>query len=153
MLFRSATITQNAKFNFAVVPNPKELNGGGWPGGKFLVGFKSSKTPDLAAYFMHYLADAAAMETMDKAAFWLPTRKDLVAKGITYPSRQSDMAVYLADTAATPAAAYGIQSVPTLTGLIYNNFRDLMTAVMSGKMNAADAVNSQISFIDTQLGT
>ena len=151
--FNLATITQNAKFNFAVVPNPKELNGGGWPGGKFLVGFKASKTPDLAAYFMHYLADAEAMETMDKAAFWLPTRKDLVAKGITYPSRQSDMAVYLADTAATPAAAYGIQSVPTLTGLIYNNFRDLMTAVMSGKMTAADAVNSQVAFIDTQLAT
>ncbi|NBR26680.1 MAG: extracellular solute-binding protein, partial [Micrococcales bacterium] len=31
--FNLATLVRDAKFNFQVVPNPKELNGGGWPGG------------------------------------------------------------------------------------------------------------------------
>jgi alpha-1,4-digalacturonate transport system substrate-binding protein len=151
--FNLATLVRDAKFNFQVVPNPKELNGGGWPGGKFLVAFKASKTPDLAAYFLHYLADAAQMDQMDKNCFWLPTRNDVVAKGVAYPSRQLDMSIYLADTAKTPAAAFGIQSVPTLTGNIYNKLRDLMTEVMAGKITAKQAIQTQSDFIDAQLAT
>jgi alpha-1,4-digalacturonate transport system substrate-binding protein len=151
--FNLATLVRDAKFNFQVVPNPKELNGGGWPGGKFLVAFKASKTPDLAAYFLHYLADAAQMDQMDKNCFWLPTRNDVVAKGVAYPSRQLDMSIYLADTAKTPAAAFGIQSVPTLTGNIYNKLRDLMTEIMAGKITAKQAIQTQTEFIDAQLAT
>ena len=115
--------------------------------------FKASKTPDLAAYFLYYLSDADQMEEMDKNAFWIPTRNDLVNQGIKYPTRAADMAVFLKDTANTPAATYGIQSVPTLTGPIYNKLRDLMTEVMAGKITAKQAIATQISFIDEQLAT
>jgi alpha-1,4-digalacturonate transport system substrate-binding protein len=148
-----ATLAKDAKFTFQVAPNPKELNGGGWPGGKFLMAFKASKTPDLAAYFLYYLSDADQMEEMDKNAFWIPTRNDLVNQGIKYPTRAADMAVFLKDTANTPAATYGIQSVPTLTGPIYNKLRDLMTEVMAGKITAKQAIAQQITFIDEQLAT
>jgi alpha-1,4-digalacturonate transport system substrate-binding protein len=148
-----ASLAKDAKFDFAAVPNPKELNGGGWPGGKFLTAFNASKNPDLAAFFVRYLADTAQMEQMDKNAFWLPTRVDLVAQGVKYANRSSDMAVFQADAAKTPAAAYGIQSVPTLTGNIYNKLRDLMTEVMAGKITAKQAVQTQIDFIDAQLAT
>lgn len=148
-----ASLKKDAKFDFAAVPNPKELNGGGWPGGKFLQAFNASKTPDLAAYFVHYLADTAQMETMDKNAFWLPTRVDLVAKGVKYADRSEDMAVFQADAAKTPAAAYGIQSVPTLTQPIYNNLRDLMTDIMGNKITVKEAIAKQIVFIDAQLAT
>ncbi len=148
-----AALAKDAKFDFAAVPNPKELNAGGWPGGKFLIAFNASKNPDLAAYFLYYLADAAQMEEMDKSAFWLPTRADLVAKGIKYATRATDMNVFQADAGKTPAAAYGIQSVPTLTGLIYNKLRDLMTEVMAGKITAKEAIQAQIVWIDTQLAT
>jgi len=148
-----ASLAKDAKFDFAAVPNPRELNGGGWPGGKFLTAINTSKTPDLAAYFVYYLADTAQMEQMDKNAFWLPTRVDLVSQGVKYATRSSDMAVFQADAAKTPAAAYGIQSVPTLTGLIYNNLRDLMTDIMGGKITAKEAIAKQIAFIDAQLAT
>ena len=148
-----AALAKDAKFDFAAVPNPKELNGGGWPGGKFLTAFNASKNPDLAAYFLYYLADAAQMEQMDKNAFWLPTRADLVAKGVKYATRAADMDVFQADAGKTPAAAYGIQSVPTLTGNIYNKLRDLMTEVMAGKITAKQAIQIQSDFIDAQLAT
>jgi alpha-1,4-digalacturonate transport system substrate-binding protein len=148
-----ASFAKNAKFDFAAVPNPKELNGGGWPGGKFLVAFNASKTPDLAAYFLHYLADAAQVEQMAKAAFWLPARADLVAKGIKYPTRGDDMNVFATDAGRTPAAAYGIQSVPTLTGKIYDKLRDSMTEVIGGKITAKQAIAIQIAWIDEQLAT
>jgi hypothetical protein len=90
---------------------------------------------------------------MAKAAFWLPARVDLVAKGIKYPNRSVDMDAYLADVAATPAAAYGAQSVPTLTANIYNKLRDLMTDVMGGKITAKQAIDQQIAYIDAQLAT
>ena len=148
-----AALAKDAKFDFAAVPNPKELNGGGWPGGKFLTAFNASKNPDLAAYFLYFLADTAQMEQMDKNAFWLPTRADLVAQGVKYANRSADMAVFQADAAKTPAAAYGIQSVPTLTGNIYNKLRDLMTEVMAGKITAKQAIQIQSDFIDAQLAT
>ena len=148
-----AALAKDAKFDFAAVPNPKELNSGGWPGGKFLTAFNASKNPDLAAYFLYFLADAAQMEQMDKNAFWLPTRADLVAKGVKYQTRAADMDVFQADAGKTPAAAYGIQSVPTLTGLIYNKLRDLMTEVMAGKITAKQAIQTQSDFIDAQLAT
>ena len=148
-----AALAKDAKFDFAAVPNPKELNGGGWPGGKFLTAFNASKNPDLAAYFLYFLADTAQMEQMDKNAFWLPTRADLVAQGVKYANRSADMAVFQADAAKTPAAAYGIQSVPTLTGNIYNKLRDLMTEVMAGKITAKQAIQTQSDFIDAQLAT
>ncbi len=148
-----ASLNKDAKFDFAAVPNPKEINGGGWPGGKFLTAFNASKNPDLAAFFLRYLADTAQMEQMDKNAFWLPTRVDLVAQGVKYATRSADMSVFQADAAKTPAAAYGIQSVPTLTGNIYNKLRDLMTEVMAGKITAKQAVQLQSDYIDTQLAT
>ena len=148
-----ASLNRDAKFDFAAVPNPKELNGGGWPGGKFLTAFNASKNPDLAAFFLRYLADTAQMEQMDKNAFWLPTRVDLVTQGVKYATRSADMSVFQADAAKTPAAAYGIQSVPTLTGNIYNKLRDLMTEVMAGKITAKQAVQLQSDYIDTQLAT
>ena len=148
-----AALAKDAKFDFAAVPNPKELNGGGWPGGKFLTAFNASKTPDLAAYFLYFLADTAQMEQMDKNAFWLPTRADLVAQGVKYATRTADMNVFQADAGKTPAAAYGIQSVPTLTGNIYNKLRDLMTEVIAGKITAKQAVQTQTEYIDAQLAT
>jgi hypothetical protein len=63
------------------------------------------------------------------------------------------MKVFLADSAKTPSAAYGIQSVPTLTGPIYNKLRDLMTDVMAGKITVKELVQTQITFIDQQLAT
>lgn len=148
-----ASLSKDAKFDFAAVPNPKELNGGGWPGGKFLVAFNASKTPDLAAFFLRYLADTEQMEEMDKAAFWLPTRVDLVSQGVKYATRAADMNVFQVDAGKTPAAAYGIQSVPTLTGNIYNKLRDLMTEVIAGKITAKQAVQLQTEYIDAQLAT
>jgi alpha-1,4-digalacturonate transport system substrate-binding protein len=148
-----AGFVRDAKFDLQVVPNPKERFAGGWPGGKFLMAFKASKTPDLAAYFLHFLADAKQMEEICKEAFWLPTRNDLVSTGIKYPDRAVDMAIYQADVAATPAQAYGIQSVPTLTGNIYNKLRDLMTEVMVGKITAKQAIELQSKYIDEQLAT
>lgn len=148
-----ATLAKDAKFEFAVIPNPKNRYGGSWPGGKFLTAFNTSKNPDLAAFFLHYLAEPAQMQQMDVQAFWLPTRSDLIAQGVTYTNRAADMKVYLADAAVTPAATYGIQSVPTLTGNIYNKLRDLMTEVMAGKITPKQAIDTQMTFIDAQLAT
>jgi hypothetical protein len=63
------------------------------------------------------------------------------------------MDVFQADAGKTPAAAYGIQSVPTLTGKIYDKLRDLMTEAIAGKITPKQVVQQQIAWIDTQLAT
>ncbi len=143
-----AALDKNATFNWAAVPNPCQLSCGGFPGGKFLVAFKGSKNPDLAAYFLSWLGQSAQMNQIDQAANWLPTRADLAAKGVDYPRRASDMNVFLADSVLTPAKAYGYGS----NGAAFTNAANALVVetqnIVAGKMTPAAAVADLTTKID-----
>ena len=135
-----AALDKNATFNWAAVPNPCQLNCGGFPGGKFLVAFKGSKNPSLAAYFLSWLGQSAQMNQIDQGANWLPTRVDLAGKGVDYPRRAGDMNVFLADSILTPARAYGYGS----NGAAFTNSANALVVetqnIVAGKMTPAAAV-------------
>ena len=143
-----AALDKNATFNWAAVPNPCQLNCGGFPGGKFLVAFKGSKNPSLAAYFLSWLGQSAQMDQIDQAANWLPTRVDLAAKGVSYPRRAADMNVFLADSVLTPARAYGYGS----NGAAFTNAANALVVetqnIVAGKMTPSAAVADLSSKID-----
>ena len=143
-----AALDKNAKFNWAAVPNPCQLNCGGFPGGKYLVAFKSSKNPGLAAYFLSWLGQSAQMDQIDQAAKWLPTRIDLAAKGVAYPARAADMNVFLADSVLTPAKAYGFG----VNGAAFTNAANALVVetqnIVAGKMTVAAAIADLSSKID-----
>ena len=76
---------KSASFDWAAVPNPCAERCGGFPGGKFMVAFKNSKEPTLGAAFVQWMNRTENQREVDKAAFWLPTRKDLTAAGCGTP--------------------------------------------------------------------
>jgi alpha-1,4-digalacturonate transport system substrate-binding protein len=97
---------ENAAFEWAAVPNPCAERCGGFPGGKYMVAFSGSDNPELAAAFVEWMNRTENQQQISEGASWLPTRNDLIESGLTYTSRSEDMAVFLADIAATPDDTY-----------------------------------------------
>jgi alpha-1,4-digalacturonate transport system substrate-binding protein len=130
---------QNATFQWAAVPNPCGERCGGFPGGKYLVAFSESSNPALGAAFVEWMNRAEAQRAMSEQSFWLPTRSDLVESGITYPARTEDMAVFLADVAATPEDTYAANGSPAFTGSA-RLFVEEISKLFAGQQDAATTV-------------
>lgn len=101
-----AALASKADFAWAAVPNPCAERCGGFPGGKFMVGFKQGRNVPLAAEFIAFMNSAEAQKHMGVKANFLPTRTDLIGSGIEYTNRGDDMRVFLADVAKTPQDTY-----------------------------------------------
>lgn len=107
---------QNATFDWAVAPNPCATECGGFPGGKYMVGFEQSENPALAAEFIRFMNTAESQETFVSTAGALPTRIDLAESGVTYSEdAQPAMDAFLADLALTPEAGYASNSNPAFS--------------------------------------
>lgn len=101
-----ASLSQKADFTWAAAPNPCGERCCGFPGGKFMVAFKQGKNIPLAAEFIAFMNSAESQTHMAVEANFLPTRNDLITKGIEYTDRGDDMKVFLADVALTPDDTY-----------------------------------------------
>lgn len=120
-----ASLSTKADFTWAAVPNPCEERCGGFPGGKFMIAFQQGKNVPLASQFIAFMNSAEAQTHMAVKANFLPTRNDLIAKGIEYTQRGDDMKVFLADVALTPDDTYPSNFSPVfgVTG------RDVITQI------------------------
>ncbi len=138
---------KSASFDWAAVPNPCAERCGGFPGGKFMVAFKNSKEPVLGAAFVQWMNRSENQSAVDKTAFWLPTRQDLTTSGIKYPSRDSDMAVFISQIGETPEETWASGSNPAFTksatALIAETDK-----VVAGQQDVATAVNNLSAAID-----
>jgi alpha-1,4-digalacturonate transport system substrate-binding protein len=97
---------KTAKFGWQAAPNPCQERCGGFPGGKFMVSFNKSKHQKLAAQFIAWMNSAESQKKMCQQAAFLPTRKDLIASGIEFPTRSADMNVFLGEVKQTPTDTY-----------------------------------------------
>jgi alpha-1,4-digalacturonate transport system substrate-binding protein len=97
---------KSAKFTWQAAPNPCQDRCGGYPGGKFMVSFNKSKHQKLAAQFISWMNSAESQKKMCQQAAFLPTRKDLIASSIDFPTRSADMNVFLGEIKQTPTDTY-----------------------------------------------
>ncbi len=137
----------SAKFTWAAVPNPCQERCGGFPGGKFMVAFKSSKQPTLAAAFVQWMNRTDNQRTVAKTAFWLPTRQDLTDSGIEYPQRGSDMSMFLSQIKATPSDTFAGAFDPAFTQAATTLIAET-DKVVAGQENVSTAVNNISEGID-----
>ncbi|GAA5153867.1 ABC transporter substrate-binding protein [Pseudonocardia eucalypti] len=134
-------LAKTAKFNWAAAPNACAERCGGFPGGKYLIVFSGAPNPALGAYFADWMNSAEAQRALDEQAFWLPTRKDLLAAGIRYPAREADMAVFLAEVNRTPRDTYLANGSPVFdvsAKLLVREFGRLLV----GGQDVPDAVRN-----------
>lgn len=128
-----------AKFRWAAMPNPCAERCGGYPGGKFMAATKQSANPELAARFVAFMNSRAAQEKYAKEAQFLPTRKDLIAAGVQYPTRSEDMATFLADVKRTDKATFSSVYSPGFSPTATTVVKEL-AAVIAGQENPDQAV-------------
>lgn len=131
--------TKNAPFTWATAPNPCAENCGGFPGGKYMVAFKSSPNPALSAFFIEYMNNAKNQTSFVTKSGNLPTRVDLTSGHLKYPSRQADMDVFLADLARTPKERSYANSDPAFSGSGTALIAE-MDKVVSGKKKLPAAI-------------
>jgi alpha-1,4-digalacturonate transport system substrate-binding protein len=130
---------KEAEFDWAAAPGPCQEECGGFPGGKFMVSFKESERQKQAADFIAFMNSKESQEQMAKEANFLPTRQDLISSGLTYPQRNDDMQVYLADVQRTPEAAYGTAYSPAFSATANETVKEL-AKVLAGKATPEQAV-------------
>lgn len=96
----------DAEFGWATMPNPTQVAGGGFPGGKFMVGFAEGPENQLAATFLEFMNSTESQKSFITASAFMPTRADLTESGVEYPVRNEEMGVFVDDLAETPTEAY-----------------------------------------------
>ncbi|WP_338775853.1 sugar ABC transporter substrate-binding protein [Streptomyces sp. DG1A-41] len=134
-----SAFAKEAKFNWAAAPDPCQEECGGFPGGKFMVSFKESKRQKQAADFIAFMNSKESQEKMAEEANFLPTRQDLISSGLTYPQRNADMQVFLADVKRTPATAYGTAYSPAFSATADATVKEL-AKVLAGQATPEQAV-------------
>ena len=131
--------TIGSKFEWAAVPNGYDGQAGGMPGGKFLIAFKNTKAPDKVARLVEFLGGADAMTEYVSKAMFLPTRKDLISRGVRYPARNEDMNVFVKGVGQLPQSAY-VDNYNLHFGQVANEVRDRVTQVITGELNVDKAL-------------
>jgi len=106
-----------------------------------MAAFKKSANPELAAAFLEFANQAEQQEAFASASNFLPTRNDLIEKGVTYPDRQEDMDVFIADLRRTPAATFATVAHPAFSGSA-KSLVDEMSKVVAGQGDAKTAVQT-----------
>ncbi|WP_084508525.1 ABC transporter substrate-binding protein [Nocardia pseudovaccinii] len=132
---------KSAPFSWAAVPNPCAAECGGFPGMKVMVAFARSKEPTLGAAFVQWMNRAENQREIDKTAFWLPTRKDLVASGVQYPSHDADMNTFIGQIGATPAVDFTAAASPAFTGAANALIKEF-GKVVAGQESVAECVRN-----------
>ena len=128
------------KFEWRAVPNGYNGQSGGMPGGKFLMAFKNPKTPPAkVARLIEFLGSADAMTEYASKAMFLPTRKDLIEKGVKYPSRNDDMNVFIKGLGQLPKSAY-VDNYHLRFGPVANEVRDRVTQAITGEITVDKAI-------------
>ena len=127
------------KFEWKVVPNASIKQFGGMPGGKFLIAFKNTKVSAKSTRLLEYLGSAKAMTEYAATAMFLPTRKDLITKGITYPVRNDDMNTFIKALGNLPPSAY-TDNYNLFFGMVANEVRDRVTQAITGEITVDKAL-------------
>lgn len=142
-----AQFDENAEFGWATMPNPTQVAGGGFPGGKFMVGFAEGPENQLAATFLEFMNSTESQKSFITASAFMPTRADLTESGVEYPVRNEEMGIFVDDLAETPTEAYAACYDANFDA-VAQEFVAEFAEVVSGNKDLATAMEDLRASID-----
>ncbi|MEE1649257.1 extracellular solute-binding protein [Brachybacterium sp. J144] len=142
-----AQFDANAEFAWATMPNPTQTAGGGFPGGKFMVGFTAGAENQLAATFLQFMNSTESQEEFITTSAFMPTRADLTEAGVEYPVRNEEMGVFVTDLGETPPEAYAACYDPNFDAAA-QEFISEFAEVVAGNKDLATAMEDLRASID-----
>ncbi|MCT1998216.1 extracellular solute-binding protein [Brachybacterium muris] len=143
-----AQFDANAEFGWRTTANPTLSSGGGFPGGKFMVGFSAGPENQLAATFLQFMNTTESQEAFITASSFMPTRADLTESGVEYPVRNEEMNVFIDDLAETPDEAYAACYSPIFDAAA-QEFIKQFAEVVAGSKELTQAMEDLKAGIDT----
>lgn len=136
-----ASFANTVPFKWTAVPNPCAVNCGGGSGGNYMVAFKKSNNPKLAAQFIKFMSEPANQSYMSTQADTIPSSASLTKPGaIHYPAAVArTMQVFNKESTLMPASFVLSESNPGFTA-VSNVLENEISLVVSGKATVAQAV-------------
>jgi alpha-1,4-digalacturonate transport system substrate-binding protein len=128
------------KFKWDAVPNPYgDCGSTGMPGGAALVAFKATKYPKEVGKLVDYLTSDDVLAEFSAKSLFLPGSLSLSKKGITYPSQNKAMNVFLKEVGKLTPESYYLQFNP-LGQTLNPEMRDRLAQVITGELSLDDAI-------------
>jgi alpha-1,4-digalacturonate transport system substrate-binding protein len=128
------------KFEWDAVPNPYgDCGSTGMPGGAALVTFKATKNPKEVAKLVEYLTSDDVLAEFSAKSLFLPGSLSLSKKGITYPSANKPMNVFLKEVGKLTPEAYYLQFNP-LGQTLNPEMRDRLSQAITGELTLDEAI-------------
>ena len=106
-------IQDQAKFKWGVTYLPRDVAMAGDLGGNAMAVSRDTKNPDVAADFVKFMVEEEAMRSFVTKAQFLPVRKSLIKKGVTYDLRNDEMKIFLEQSATVPEHLVSTIVLPT----------------------------------------
>ncbi len=110
--------TKTLTFEWGATFSPRKSRAASDFGGNALVATAQTKQPALAASFLDYLTQQEQMKSFCAGASLLPTRRDLVASGITFAVRPELSPVFIGQASTVRAADSGQVASPSMSKII-----------------------------------
>ena len=127
---------QTLKFGWGATYAPRNARSAGDFGGNALVATAKTSKPKLAAAFLDYVTQAQPMQDFCAGASLLPTRGDLVAKGIDFAVRPELSPIWIAQAGSVRAADSGQVASPSMSKIITVLQDQLENAFVGGQSTA-----------------
>jgi alpha-1,4-digalacturonate transport system substrate-binding protein len=128
------------KFEWDVVPNPYgDCGSTGMPGGAALVAFKATKNPKEVAKLVEYLTGDDVLAEFSAKSLFLPGSMSLSKKGVTYPSSNKQMNVFLKEVGKLTPESYYLQ-FNALGQTLNPEMRDRLSQAITGELTLDEAI-------------
>ena len=128
------------KFEWDAVPNPYgDCGSTGMPGGAALVAFKASKNPKEVAKLVEYLSSDDVLAEFSAKSLFLPGSLSLSKKGVTYPSANKPMNVFLKEVGKLTPESYYLQ-FNALGQTLNPEMRDRLSQAITGELTLDEAI-------------
>ena len=110
--------TKTAGFEWGATFAPRGARAASDFGGSALVATKNVKDPSLAANFLSFMTEQAAMRSFCESASLLPTRRDLITSGIDFTVRPELSPIFVGQASTVRASDSGQVASPSMLAII-----------------------------------
>jgi alpha-1,4-digalacturonate transport system substrate-binding protein len=158
-LFRSGTVAAHfagnwmisnykdiTNFEWGVTYMPKAKQRSSVPGGKFVMGFKESKTEKETADFIQYLSTKEVNSKYNQESLFMSPRKDSAKLDYAYGKEMFE--IFSNELSNTSAAAAEDWSKQTIVPKFSNDLKNSLSEVIAGKTTAKEAMDKTAKNID-----
>ena len=132
---------ENLGFAWGATFSPRNKRGASDFGGNALVATAKAKNPELAASFLDFMTGEESMRDFCQSSSLLPTRRDLVEKGIEFKTRPELAPIFIGQASTVRAQDSAQVASPDMSKII-SVLQDNLDKAFAGSTSTADTLQA-----------